>query len=231
MDKVFFNFPVSLLRPAFSNMRKVCNDIIDYAIFKHAETLEGNPAKRTKDSAKFFSVTLGNISQSYENGKTLFNDTPIKTAMTGISSTLLFDFYQNEKTDFEISLLLAFLAIKSILGKRSYCKLNSEFLLSRMAGLTSKNEIKDFPEPLKKFQSRYHLDCLKYELKKSFGLQIYARYTRGFFVSFELPLEQLIREVEIKRKKYIAKTQGDEQSKAVKKILTELYSNNIKTAP
>jgi hypothetical protein len=232
MDKVFFNFPISLLKPAFMDMSKVCDNIMDYAIFKHAETLEGDVLKRMKDSASYFKINLlGNITQSYENGQALFNNTPDKTAMTGIGKELLWDYYKNEKTYSEIAVLLAFLAIKSILGRRSYCKLNSEFLLCRMTGFTSKDEMKELPEGLKKYQYRYHMDCLKFELKKSFGLQIYARYTRGFFVSFELPLEQLIREAETKRKKYIIKTQGDEQSNAVKKVLAELYSNNTITTP
>lgn len=143
--------------------------------------------------------------------------------MTGISKELLFEFYINDKSFSEIAVLLSFLAIKSILGKKSYCRITNEFLLCRMAGYTSKIEMDELPENLKKYQKRWHIDTLKMELRKSFGLKIYARYTRGLFVSFELSDEQLIKEVEIKRKKYIEKAQRDEQSKAVKKVLMELY--------
>lgn len=226
MDKVFFNFPISLLRPAFINMKKVCNDIIDYAIYKQSETLQGNPAKRIKDSSEYFGITLGNITKSLENGKMLFQTTPDKTAMTGISKGLLFEYYQNDKSDFEITLFLSFLAIKSILGKKSYCRITTDYLICRMAGYTSKSEITELPANLKIYLTRRKMDSLKMELKNSFGLKIYGRYTRGFFVSFELPIEQLIKEVEMKRKSYIEKTQRGEQSKAVKKVLTELYSMN-----
>ena len=231
MDKVFFNFPVSLLRPAFINVQKVCKDIIDYAIFKHSETLQGNPTKRIKDSAKYYGIIPGNISQMIENGKMLYQSTPDKTAMTGIGKSLLFEYYKNDKSDFEIALLLSFLAIKSILVKKSYCRITTDYLLCRMAGYNSKTEMKELPEGLKRYQFRYHQDNLKLELKQSFGLKIYGRYTRGFFVSFDLTFEQLIKEVEMKRKRYIEKTQRGEQSKAVKKVLLEFYSTNTITTP
>ena len=202
MDKVFLNFPITLLRPAFNNMKRVCIDIIDYAVYRHSLTLQGNELKKVKDSAHYFDITLGNALESLKNGKDLYQSYKEKPVMTGISRDLLSKYLKNDKSDFEIALLLSFLAAKSILGKKSFCRVTSETLLCRMAGYASKSELKELTEPLKKYQTRYHLDSLKFELKKSFGLKIYGRYTRGFFISFELPEEQLIKEVEMKRKKY-----------------------------
>lgn len=224
MGKVFFNFPISILRPAFKNIHQVCNDIMDYAIYMHAGKLNGDPLERMEDAAEYFGITLGDIEASIENARILYKTNSRKPAMTGINKDLLFDYYKNYKTDFEIALLLAFLALKSILGKRSYCRITSDFLLCRMAGYTAKKEIKELPEDLKRYQTRWNLDRLKMELKNSFGLKIYGRYTRGFFVSFKLSDEQLIKEVEMKRKRYIERSQKEEQSKAVKKVLLELYS-------
>jgi hypothetical protein len=188
----FLNFPISLLKPAFNDMQKVCKDIIEF------------------DNCNM-SVTFEGLSK--------------KPVMTGISENMLSDYMENEKTGSEIASLLAFLAIKSILGKKSFCRITSEFLLCRMAGYDSKNEMIEIPEVLKKYQIRWHMDSLKQSLKNNYGLRIYGRYTRGFFVSFKLSEEQLIRQVETKRKKYLEKTQKDEQIKAVKKVLTELYGN------
>lgn len=225
MERVFLNFPISLLKLAFNDMHKVCQDIMDYSIFKHSETLQGDSARRVKDAANYFGVRLRDAARTLENGKMLYQRIPDKTAMTGISKELLFEFYINDKSFSEIAVLLSFLAIKSILGKKSYCRITNEFLLCRMAGYTSKIEMDELPENLKKYQKRWHTDKLKMELRKSFGLKIYARYTRGLFISFELSNEQLIKEVEMKRKKYFEKKQRDEQSKAVKKVLMELYSS------
>jgi hypothetical protein len=230
-EEKYFNFPIPLLRPAHSNIKTVCQEIMDYAIYKRSRTLTGSPANRIKNLEKYFGITLGNASRSLENGKLLFDSIPDKTAMTGISKELLFDYYKNDKTDFEISLLLSFLAIKSILGKKSYCRITTDYLICRMAGYTSKIEMEEVPESLKKYLTRRKMDSLKMELKKSFGLKIYARFTRGWFVSFELTEEQLIREVEMKRKKYIEKTQRDSQSMAVKRVLQELYYMNTICTP
>lgn len=223
MDERFFNFPIELLRPAFNDMRKVCNNIIDYSVCKHSESLNGSQSQRIRDSMNFFSISLCNVSKTIENGRSLIALYGKKPVLTGISKDLLFDYYKNEKTDFEIVLLLAFLAIKSILGKKSYCRITSEFLLSRMAGYASINKMNGLPEPLKKYQIRYHQDCLKRELKQSFGMKIYGRYTRGFYVSFSLSEEKLIREVEIKRKKFIEKMQKEQQKATLNKVLLELY--------
>lgn len=227
MERVFFNFPISLLKHAFDNIKNVCNDIMDYAIYTHGVKLKGDPIERMQDAADYFGITLGNIDNSLENARILYKTNSNKVAMTGINKDLLFEFYKNYKTESEIALLLSFLAIKSILGKKSYCRITSNFLLCRMAGNTSKIEMSVLPDSLKKYQKRYHMDSLKMKLRTSFGMKIYARYTRGFFVSFELSEEQLIKEVEMKRKKYIEKTHRDEQSKAVKKVLMELYSSTV----
>lgn len=58
MGRVFLNFPISLLKPAFNDMHEVCQDIMDYSIFKHSETLQGDSARRVKDAANYFGVTL-----------------------------------------------------------------------------------------------------------------------------------------------------------------------------
>lgn len=225
MNRIYLNFPVSLLRQAFINIREMCSNIMDYAIYKHSLSLSGDQKKQVKDSADFFKIRLGTIKSTIENGK-LIMDHNKNTAMTGISHTMLFDFYENEKNESEVAVLLAFLAIKSILGKKSYCRIHSEFLLCRMAGYNSKKEMSSLPDNLKKYLKRYHMDCLKYELKCSFGLKIYGRYTRGFFVSFELTEEQLIRVVELKRKKHIEIIQKQRQNRTVEKVLREIYSTN-----
>jgi hypothetical protein len=231
MDNVFFNFPIALLKPAFSDISKVCQNIIDYAIYKHAKTLQGNALKKVKDSADYFGIQLANPSETFDNGIYLNNIFRIRPVMTGINKDLLFEYYKNDKTEFDIVLLLSFLAMKSILGKKSYCRITTEFLMCRMAGYASESEMTEIPAPLKKYMTRYHMDALKFELRRTFGLKIYGRYTRGFFVSFELTEEQLIKEVEIKRKKYAEKKQKDDQSLAVKKVLKELYLTNTITTP
>lgn len=218
----FFNFPVQLMQSA-PNMRVFGDNVMDYCIYKHSLTLEGAAEKKMKDAAKYFGITLGNISRSLRDGRELYDNMPTRPAMTGINKDLLFEFYKEDKTDLEIASLMAFLAIKSILGKKSYTRITNEYLLCRMAGYDSKNECNELPEYLTPWCKRRGLSRIKLELQKSYGLKIYARYTRGFFVSFSLTLEELIKEVEMKRKKYYEIHMRNQQSAAVLKVLSQIY--------
>ncbi len=223
MDK-FFNFPILLMQSA-PNMKVFCNNVIDYCIYKHSLSLEGTADTRMKAASHYFGVALGNVSRSLRDGRELYDSMPTRPAMTGINKDLLFEFYKEDKTDFEIASLIAFLAIKSILGKKSYSRITNEYLLCRMAGYNSKQDLRELPEYLTPYRKRRGLNRIKMELQRSYGLKIYARYTRGFFVSFSLTLEELIKEVEMKRKKYYETYMRDQQSAAVVKVLSQIYPN------
>lgn len=207
-------------------MSGVCGQILDYSIYKHSTSLNGTQAERMKDAADYFGVTLGNTSRTVNNGKYLLSVTKDKAVITGINRKMLFDFYNNKKSEFEIVTLLAFLAIKSILGKKTFCRITGDFLLCRMAGYGSGSEMSEMeglPAQLEKYKSRWHLDRLKTELRNQYGLKTYGRYTKGFFVTFDLTEEQLMEEVEKKRKKYIEKTHKEQSNEALKRVFKKLY--------
>ncbi len=221
MAAKFFNFPIDLMRIA-PEVVKFCNDVMDYCIYVHSLKLDGPNAMR--DAANYFGVILGNINRSVKNGRELYNSISLPAPMTGISKDLLFTFYKEHKTDHEIAVLMAFLAIKSILGKKSYCRITNDFLLCRMDGFRSKDEWIELSDYLKRYTTRRGMNNLKIDLQQYYGLKIYARYTRGFFVSFTLSMEELIKEVEIKRKKYQEHHMRGQLSTAVTKVLNELYN-------
>ena len=110
------------------------------------------------------------------------------------------DFYKNNKSDFEKICLLGFLAIKSIVQQKAYCKVTMKFMLARMNGKARTAEFNELPESLKKYSQRYHYTKLKLELQNNWNLVEYSYHTRGFYVSFKLNLEELIYEVEKRRK-------------------------------
>lgn len=226
MTEIFFNFPIWLLRNA-PDMHKVGGDIVDYAVYAHCTKLSGSKIERTKAAAEYFDITLGNVLKTAENGLNLYLNTSSKEAFTGISANLLFDFYEGDHSNFEVATLLAALAMKSIKGKRSYTRVTKELLFSRMAGYTSlKNDYPGLPEWLEPFTTRRRFDRLKSEVQRVYGWKIYARYTRGFFITDDsLTLEELIEKVEIKRKKYFEAQNENNMSKAVTKVLRRLYEN------
>lgn len=83
---------------------------------------------------------------------------------------MIFDFYKNHKTEFEIVVFLAFAAIRSILQKQPYTKITNEYLIGRMSGNSGKGE--PVNPLLVKYTSRYRLDKIKNELQLSWGLTL-----------------------------------------------------------
>lgn len=221
-DSKFFNFPVQLMRSA-PDMKDFGNDVMDYCTYKQSLSLQGSAETKMKAAAHYFGITLGNVSKSLRNGRELYDKMPSAPAMTGINKDTLFEFYEGNQSDFDIVTLMAFLAIKSILGKKSFTRITNEYLICRMAGYDSKNECNELPEYLTPWCKRRGLSRIKLELQKSYGLKIYARYTKGFFISFSLSLDELIEVVETKRKKYYETHLRDQQNAAVLRVLTKLY--------
>lgn len=200
----YFNFPICLIDGIFADKRKVLNDIFDYAVYAKAISLKyGNKREKIKSAEKYFGVRCGDITLTISNGKKLWREIS-NTPKTSIKKNLFFDYYENEKIEFELAVFCAYCAIRSILLFKPYCKITDNYMLARMAG-RAKNEIENLPEPLKKYQKRYHLDKLKKELAIHWNLKLYGRHTRGFYVSFQMDLTDLIFQIEKKRKKYLEK--------------------------
>ena len=206
-ERTYFNFPVCLLSDIHLECSRVIDEIIDYALYKHTLKLEyGYGTNLMLSASKWFGVTLKNPEHNYYKGRNIYDSIPDNTPMTGIEINMLFDFYKNYKTDYEVTVLTAFLALKSILGTKPYCKTNKDLLLSRMSGNASIGEVS---ESYKVFYKRYHFDKLMTELQLNWYLIYYAYRVRGFYFSFDLELKQLIEICETKRPSFRAKNLKD----------------------
>lgn len=202
-NEKFFNFPIGLLNGAIDNISVTMNNIMYYAGYVHTEKLEhGDEAERMKAAGNYFGMTYGNNQQSYNNGEQLFNSLPPNSPMVGINKDVCFDYYKQEKTPYQIAVLLAFLAIKSIVGSKPYYKTNINQIGARMAGFASIKNIEDIPEQVKQFTTRRKFDKIKLELQTNWNVNFYSYYTRGFYVSFDnkFTLDQLVFEAEKNRK-------------------------------
>ena len=224
-DKDFFSFPICLLKDIFEDKKRVLDNIIDYAVYKHTLKLEfNNDISKIKASAQYFGITLGDNSKAYKNGKILYQTIPENTPFAGISIVMLFDFYKNEKTDFDIDCLLAYLSIKSILGGKKYVKTNKNLLISRMSGQSKTININQIPERLCKYFKDYHFKKLINELEINWFLKYYSRYTRGFFVSFDIDItmETMILEIEKNKRSNKVKEFNDKKKQIIKQVLSGL---------
>lgn len=231
IKKDYFNFPIVLLEGFLIDYMECLNNIFDYSIYGYLNKAYESDFNKIKEAESFFGVNIGNKKRSFENGKTLFESIPEKLPFTGIRKSIWFDYYKNQKTEFQKVCLLAFLAIKSIVGKKLYCKTNYSLMFSRMSGIshTIKNKSELPPELIDYFIKRRQSDKIIANLKSDWKLKHYGYHTKGFYVSFKkddkIDLEGLIKIVEKNRKSRKEKEMKDLEKSLRLKVLKEL---NIK---
>lgn len=222
----FFTFPVEVLQGAFTNIKAVCNDAINYAIFVRCNDYDESP----DEAFDFFGIT-GNPDLSAKEGQELYDsfDNP---PLVSVNKAIIFDFLKNSKTDFEISVFCCFCGLRSIIGTKAYVKTTNEFLLARMFGFRSIEELKKYNSESEYFQKhfsttqkiRYQLTekIIRNELEADWGLKYYSNQSRGFFASFQLDFERLVLIAEKSRKSFKQKERQATTKKVVEKVKKRL---------
>ena len=76
--------------------------------------------------------------------------------------------------------------------------------------------------------TRRKLERLKNDLIEGWGLSYYGRATRGFYVSFSMPLDDLVFQAEKKRKTVKEKTRNYRVTEALIKANERLYGKDCK---
>lgn len=220
-DEKYFEFPVQLLNQMMTKKDKCLDEIADYGIFKFSEQFEYGEEGSLKHSLKFFGVKVNDFKTFYEKSISLYNsfDNP---PTSSINTKIFWDYYQNEKTEFQKICLLAYLSLRSIARNKPYCKITNEFWFSRMAGHVQKVPIEDLPEVIKKYSTEHYIKKIKDELKLNWYLVTYAKRTRGFYVTFKLKLDELIYHVEIKKRKAKAKQQKQKEDDAYHRAMQRI---------
>jgi hypothetical protein len=222
-EEKYFNVPVQLFNGFMDDSKKCLNSVFDYAIYQHSLKLTGTQAERLKAACKWYVVQAGNNSKTIADGKELTENTPENSPKVGLSLSMFWDFYNNDKSDFDKICLLGYLAIKSILQKKPYWKLDNKFWLSRMDGkVKAVAEFDEISESILKYSSEYQTKKIKTELRNNWGLVAYGRYTRGFYVSYSLTIDQLVFEAEKRRKSTIDKQHKQAEKEALLKAIQKL---------
>ncbi len=148
--------------------------------------------------------------------------------MVGMTSEMYWDYMTNEKSEFEKVLLLGDLAFKSILGAKSYIKLDNKYWFSRMNG-SAKSILKDELSPkLQRYLNEYQTKKIKNQLIANWGLASYSRYNRGFYVSYKMSLDDLAYHAEKIRKSTQDKKIKNDVKSAHEKALERLANENTK---
>ena len=120
MDKKYLNIPVPMMKDLYIDNKKFFNDAFDVGIYLYSKTLKGSEEKCYRAALKFFAITQAFIKGGINNAKQVLAKMPAKYPLVGIEKEMLFDYYKNEKDDFDIICLGAFLGIKSILSRHAF---------------------------------------------------------------------------------------------------------------
>jgi len=210
-----------------TNPKDALHKILYYALCQHSQNLEeGDDLVKLKSSAKYFNVTLGDAKYVFKKGGELIENEIVGYPKVGINTKTYWDFRDNYKSEFEKVSLLAFLAIKSILQQKAYCKIGNKFWLARMDGKASSCESEELSAAIGKYSNEYQLRKIKNSLVDNWNLVTYSRYNRGFYISLKLPLEKLAFEAEKQRANVKNKKRKDEIKQAYLNAMKRLNDNN-----
>lgn len=191
-------------------------------------------------STKYLTEKTNNPANILKNGKETENRIKEKEPFVSVKIDLLFSFFSKDKEDYEKIQLVAYLAIRSIIGKKEYVKTNMPYILCRMNGFSTKKEI---PEDLKnhqkelfeKYSIRYHREKLITDLQLNWNIITYSNHTRGMYVSIgsgikNITIEKLayIAEKEKKSNRILdlKKSKKNARELALKELKKEMNSSN-----
>jgi hypothetical protein len=224
----FFTFPVELLRGAFTNIKDVCHNAINYAVYSRCKYYDETP----KDAFGFFGIT-GNPNATFDRGKQLY-DSCNRPVFVSVNMDVVFDFIKNPKTPFEIAVFCAFCGLRSIIGTKSHVKTNNGLLMARMFGYATAKEfeaMRQKPNYYKEFfevkdkrkqkeRLRYRLTekIIKNELRLRWGLKYYSNQSKGFYVSFSLEFEALVLRAEKSRKSTLIRQKEQEEKEIINRV-------------
>lgn len=228
-DVKYLNFPIQLISGLFTNKEETLTNILYCGLYSHSLKLDlgEDEFDNFLSSVKFYNVSMSGSNydkkNKFQTGMKIYNSIGATSPKVGLNMAVFWDFYKNEKSEYELACLAAFLAIKSILGSKPYCKMNNAYLWARMNGnSTSMKDISELSEHILKYTNEYQTVKIKNELRDSWGLNAYSRYTRGFYVSFTLELDALIFEAEKKRKSTKEKQYKQLEKEALLKAMARL---------
>jgi hypothetical protein len=158
----YIKFPIQHLGNALIDPQKTFLDIISVGLFAtydqdYNKAFEALSQYNLNVSNEAFSRIVSELFPAFQIDGEVFANIMISLAQEFATST---------KSEKEVSTLLMYIAIKSILGKSAVKKVHREHILARMFGYKS---AKSMPEPLKEPQSTYFSKYSKeYQFNKVF---------------------------------------------------------------
>lgn len=225
MSNFIYNFPISMLHGFMLYTDRVLDDILDFCIWQNYEIYQDK-----KEVENRLCITMG--SNSLKKGKELSqNYRNDGYPWTGINHDLFWSYFRKSRSDFDKATLLAFLAIKSLIGQKPFYKVtNQSVIFKRMAGYKESDKW-NIPKEIKKFTTRSRFDRIKLELKENWNVVIYATHVRGMYISTTLSLEELAMQAEKNKLRTRQRAQSHAAEEARRKAVKTLAAEYPKSQP
>lgn len=238
----YITFPIGLLKGfqmmKFKEVAAMLTNAMNYALY-----LNGQRFVDLVQAADVIGIKFNDIDDAYDSGKELYKFYE-GNPLVSINTEIVFDFYENEKSESEKLVFAVYCGLRSILGKKKYTKSNNNHLIARSLGFKSFKDLEEKDVPIywryKYFSTpnkiRYHLTekILINEISLNWGMKYYSLRNRGFYFGFNISQESLVLNAEVSRKKNrlleLKKGKEEARQKALK-MLASLPTNNRNFTP
>lgn len=215
----FYHFPVAILAKGITEASFI--EILNFAIGSYLEEYQ-ETISEARDYLGFCGGDEAQARATFER----YKNCRVKTSISREAYRQWRNNIENESDNAKL-LLLAFLAVKSIVGPKKYAITNYDFLLARMAGdsvpryKTHKGEkVLILPPHIKPINTRRKCEGLREELR-NYHVATWGQGLRGFAISTkltEMELAHMIATNGPKSKAQLAKERKDKVKAKLKEM-------------
>ena len=232
-EEDYYNFPITLLAGILDNPDGVLRDILAWATYDYIKRKQGenkNGSKVLNGAMGYTKIELAIENMGYPQERRNYTQGQLewwyrhcgevyatyKGARSGIHRNKYWELREwfSSRPEYSMPypydwntervLWLAFLAAKSIVGNKRYCKTNDLMLFARMNGrskdFANEADLKANSHPLiANYFTRRKKGTIRKRLADEFHVNTHSNHDRGYYVSTRLSLEKLIEAVESKR--------------------------------
>ncbi|GEM_PF-4593355 len=206
---IYFNVPCTIFHNALETDKSFMEalfKVTDFILYDACKAMYKSrlDADEIKKKVAGYHINYFDPISSWKRGEALYIELVEKAkfapAYFSISRESYWRFHDEESTEFDRALLLAYLAVKSMVGKRDMIRTNMAAICSRMDGNTRPKGIINLSDSVKKYLNRYWSKKLLEALFEKRGVTFYGgnskHKVRGFYCSTTLTMEELITRAE-----------------------------------
>ncbi len=195
---------------------------------------------RLRNTADLFTISINNMDATIAEYRKYCSEGAKHTRWVSVKIGLLFEFISQNKTEYQIMLLAAYMGVKAIIGNKPFARTTKSYILANMFGCMNEQELQTLlvepgnetlAELYKKYSTRKMFEKINIDLQeKGFVPEWLPMGKAGTYVSTKLSHKVFLKEVnkELEGRKLKATKRGvtaKEYRKASMMELTEIRNN------